>query len=78
MEQPVTLGLPFALNRKVLLVNSKIVLDFVALSIDFFFLLLSFDHFRGQAKKGIFNNVGAKAMLRSAWRVQECSYYFLF
>lgn len=76
MEQPVTLGLPFALNRKVLLLNSKIVLDFVALSIDF--LLLSFDHFRGQAKKGIFNNVGAKAMLRSAWRVQECSCYFLF
>lgn len=37
MEQPVTLGLPFALNSKVLLVNSKIVLDFVTLTIDFYF-----------------------------------------
>lgn len=72
MEQPVTLGLPFALNSKVLLVNSKIVLDFVTLSLDFYFWAL------GQAKKGIFNNVGVKAMLRSAWRVQECSYDFLF
>lgn len=37
MEQPVTLGLPFALNSKVLLVNSKIVRDFVTLPIDFYF-----------------------------------------
>lgn len=65
MEQPVTSGLPFTLNRKVLLVNSKIVLDFVALSIDPY-LLWSFDHFRSQAKKGILSNVGSKAMLRSA------------
>lgn len=78
MEQPVTLGLPFALNRKVLFVNSKIMLDFVAFSIDFYFwALITLEAKRSREYLTMWEP-------RLSWEVLEgfknvsYSYYFLF